>query len=104
MLLILSTFAVNAETTRDVIYGHKDGMALVMDIYQPDGNANGAGVAYMVSGGFMSHLRLQRGLENIFMPLVDNGYTVFRREARQQPSLPCTRYRERCFAGISVYR
>ncbi len=75
--LYLAAFSAYGETTRDVIYGHKDGMALVMDVYQPDGNANGAAVAYMVSGGFMSNLRLQRGLENIFMALVNNGFTVF---------------------------
>ncbi len=66
-----------AETIHNVVYGHKDGMALVMDVYQPDGNANGAAVAYMISGGWMSSLPMQGAYESMFMPLVDAGFTVF---------------------------
>jgi hypothetical protein len=31
-----------------------------MDVYQPDGNGNGAAVAYMISGGWMSSLGMQQ--------------------------------------------
>jgi acetyl esterase/lipase len=71
------TLSVRAEVIRDIVYGHKDGMALVMDIYQPDGDANGAGVAYLVSAGFNSTLELQKNYEFRFMPLVEAGFTVF---------------------------
>ena len=37
----------------DVIYGHKDGMALVYSVLQPE-NANGAAIVFMVSGGWFS--------------------------------------------------
>ena len=37
--------------TPDVVYGHKMGMALTFDVLRPV-NANGAGVMYMVSGGW----------------------------------------------------
>ncbi len=78
-LVITSSFAVavEADIQRDIVYGHKDGMALVMDIYQPEGEANGAGVAYLVSAGFNSTLRVQDRYEFRFMPLVEAGFTVF---------------------------
>lgn len=71
------TLTARADITRDVIYGHKDGMALVMDVYQPNGFSNGAGVAYMISGGWMSSLGMQQAYESMFVPLVNEGYTVF---------------------------
>ncbi|NQV70061.1 MAG: alpha/beta hydrolase [Pseudohongiella sp.] len=73
----LLTSTARAEIIRDVIYGHKDGLAMVMDVYQPSGDANGAGVAYMISGGWMSGIRMQQAYESMFVPLVDAGYTVF---------------------------
>ncbi len=76
-LLLAFALPLQAEVHRDVVYGHKDGMALVMDVYQAESNANGAAVAYMISGGWMSSLPMQRAYESMFMPLVDAGYTVF---------------------------
>lgn len=77
LVATLLTSPVRAETVRDVVYGHKDGMALVMDVYKAERNANGAGVVYMISGGWMSSLGMQRAYESMFVPLVDAGYTVF---------------------------
>ena len=37
----------------DVVYGHKMGMALTFDVLKP-ATANGAGVLFMVSGGWVS--------------------------------------------------
>ena len=71
------TLPVQAETVRNVVYGQKDGLAMVMDVYQPEGNANGAAVAYMISGGWMSSPMMQNAYESMFVPLVDAGYTVF---------------------------
>jgi acetyl esterase/lipase len=80
LLLILTALSISvparAETVRDVVYGHKDGMAMVMDVYKPT-TPNGAGVAYMISGGWMSSPEMQRAFESMFVPLVDAGYTVF---------------------------
>ena len=39
--------------TPDVVYGHKVGMALTFDVYQPQ-ERNGAGVVFIVSGGWLS--------------------------------------------------
>ena len=76
---LMSSFAVaaEAEVLRDIVYGHKDGMALVMDVYQPDGHRNGAGVAGIVSGGFNSTLERQRYYEPVIEQLLNAGFTVF---------------------------
>ncbi|MEX0617930.1 MAG: alpha/beta hydrolase [Pseudohongiellaceae bacterium] len=76
-LALALSLPVQAATVRDVVYGHKDGMALVMDVYQPEGNHNGAAVAYMISGGWMSSLPMQQAYQSMFLPLVDAGFTVF---------------------------
>jgi len=60
----------------DVIYGHKDGMALTYDVFTPE-KANGAGVVYMVSGGWFSVWREPAEQMAWFGPLLDEGFTVF---------------------------
>lgn len=59
----------------DVIYDHKFGTALTMDVFTPREHANGASVIWIVSGGFFSS-RDMIPLPAI-TPLVDRGYTVF---------------------------
>lgn len=76
-LMFSFTMTAHADVVRNVVYGHKDGMALVMDVYIPDSGGNGAGVAYMISGGWMSSLPMQNAYQSMFVPLVDAGYTVF---------------------------
>src|SRR5437660_11829076 len=64
---------------RDVVYGHKFGMALTLDVVKP-AKPNGAGVIYVVSGGFVSDLsKVEAGLFGParYMPLLQRGYTVF---------------------------
>ena len=41
----------------DVVYGHKAGMALTLDVFMPSGEPNGAAVLNMVSGGWVSRWR-----------------------------------------------
>jgi hypothetical protein len=43
-----------ATYVRDVIYGHRDGMALTYDVFKPVKRANGALVVNMVSAGWRS--------------------------------------------------
>ena len=79
-LVLMSSFGatVAAEVQRDVVYGHKDGMALVMDVYKPDGPTNGAGVANIVSSsGYVSTLDMQQFFEPIIKQLLNAGFTVF---------------------------
>ncbi len=59
----------------DVIYGRKFGVALTMDVFTPTKDANGAGIIFVVSGGWFS------AKENINVGFIDlfvkRGYTVF---------------------------
>lgn len=63
--------------TPDVVYGHKDGMALTFDVFQPAAGANGAGVLYMVSGGWVSRWSDPGQAFERFSFLLDEGFTVF---------------------------
>jgi dienelactone hydrolase len=88
----------------DIVYHHKDGMGLLMDIYVPKNN-NGKGVIFINSGGFQSpffskqykekndSLSNRNGINYIFIKKTDiqpeysqqfsfeellkNGYTIF---------------------------
>jgi len=79
-LIGLSSYGIEIDQltiTSDVVYGHKHGMALTYDVFQPKQDANGAGVLFMVSGGMYSkwvppHVAL--GYIGFFL---DEGYTVF---------------------------
>lgn len=75
--LAATSLSTQADVIRNVVYGQKDGLAMVMDVYKPDSGANGAAVAYMISGGWMSSVPMQSAYESMFVPLVDAGYTVF---------------------------
>lgn len=59
----------------DVVYGRKFGMALTMDVFTPSANANGAGIVWVVSGGwFSNHDAIGPGF---IRELLNRGYTVF---------------------------
>jgi len=63
--------------TPDVVYGHKDGLALTYDVFQPKENAKGIGLLFMVSGGWVSMWSEPTKLQPMVQPLLDAGYTVF---------------------------
>ena len=60
----------------DVVYGHKDGMALTFDVIKPKANANGASVVFMVSGGWVSNYSPPQQMAERFKDLLDKGFTV----------------------------
>jgi acetyl esterase/lipase len=60
----------------DVVYGHKDGMALTMDVIEPTGKRNGLGLLFMVSGGWVSTWMPAEQMAAFFKPLSDEGYTI----------------------------
>ena len=64
------------QITSDVVYGHKDGLALTMDVYTPD-DANSAAVLFMVSGGWYSKWAPPKASLALFQPFLNKGYTVF---------------------------
>jgi acetyl esterase/lipase len=62
----------------DVVYGRKFGTALTMDVFRPKAKPNGAGVVMMVSGGWGSnHDQVKSFWENVALPFLARGYTVF---------------------------
>jgi acetyl esterase/lipase len=62
--------------TGDVIYGHKDGMALVFHVYRPP-EANGAGVIQIVSGGYFSPWQAPEARLGTAQPFLKHRFTVF---------------------------
>ncbi|MCA9003674.1 MAG: alpha/beta hydrolase [Planctomycetaceae bacterium] len=79
-LMLLPRDAACADETvkiiPDVVYGHKFGMALTFDVFQPE-KPNGAGVLFMVSGGWYSRWTEPQNMLGRFNPLLEEGFTVF---------------------------
>ena len=65
-----------AKITPDLVYGHKDGLALTMDLYEPDGTPNGAGVLFMVSGGWYSVWAPPEKTRPMLEPFLKEGFKV----------------------------
>jgi len=94
-VLLGATVLAGSQTTNapaftrieDVIYGRKFGTALTLDVFQP-AKPNGAGVVFMVSGGwFSSHEAINIGW---CRPFLDRGYTVFTVVHGSQPKFVVT--------------
>jgi len=61
----------------DIVYGHKDGLALTMDLFRPPGDANGGTILFMISGGWYSRWAPPQETQRVFQPYLDVGYNVF---------------------------
>ena len=59
----------------DVVYGHKDGLAMTFDVYRPE-ETNGGTILFMVSGGWYSSWRPAEQMLPMFAPFTDAGFTV----------------------------
>jgi acetyl esterase/lipase len=64
------------EIESDVVYGHKDGLALTLDVYRPGSDSNRAAILFMVSGGWRSQWTPPEAMRPRFQPYLDQGYTV----------------------------
>src|SRR5688572_4204326 len=75
--------------TTDVVYGHKDGLALTVDVHRP-AQPNGAGVIAIVSGGWQSSVEMSRLIVDGYLsPLLnDKGFTVFAVRHGSSPRYP----------------
>ena len=73
--LLATSATAQVSVTPDVVYGHKDGMALVYDVFRPE-EANGATVMYMVSGGWFSRWQPPARRQRAFQHLLDAGFTM----------------------------
>jgi acetyl esterase/lipase len=72
----LSSATAEARIQPNVIYGHKDGMALTYDVFH-SAEPNGAAVLFMVSGGWFSIWMPPEQRLPWFQALLDAGFTVF---------------------------
>jgi len=68
----------------DIVYGHKDGLALTLDVLTPEEKPKGIGVVLVSSGGWRSsksnipgHDENTRAKEHWVQGLLKGGYTVF---------------------------
>ncbi len=81
-LLLPSTLRADQTHIKDVVYRHKLGVALTMDVFKPE-KPNGIGVLWMVSGGWVSdHKNISPDLAR---PFTDRGMTVFQVVHGTQP-------------------
>jgi len=60
----------------DVVYGHKDGMALTFDVFRP-AKPSGAAILSVQSGGWYSNWVEPKVLLPVVQPVLAKGYTVF---------------------------
>lgn len=70
------TFPADLLVETDVVYGHKDGLALTLDVIRPKEDANGAAVLLIQSGGWYSAWRPVRRLIPASRELLDAGFAV----------------------------
>jgi acetyl esterase/lipase len=84
--------AIGSSTTeydhqKDIVYGYKDGMALVMDVYSPKAELNKAGVIVIMAGGMTSNPIWSHnvGPQTDVQNLLSAGYVVFAAAHSSQP-------------------
>jgi acetyl esterase/lipase len=63
--------------SKEVIYGHKDGLALTFDVFEPVVEPNGAAVVFIVSGGWFSKWAPPEQTRNVLNPFLAAGYKAF---------------------------
>ena len=82
-------YEVVRQPARDVVYGHKDGLALTFDVHRP-AQPNGAGVIAIVSGGWQSSVDMSRLIVDGYLaPLLnEKGFTVFAARHGSSPRYP----------------
>jgi acetyl esterase/lipase len=68
--------ADDVQVKPDVVYGHKDGMALTFDVITPP-KANGAAILWIQSGGWYSTWVDPKVWLAMAKPFLDKGFTVF---------------------------
>ena len=71
-----SVSAAETKITPDVVYGHKDGLALTYDVLQP-AEPNGAGVLWIQSGGWYSGWQSPQNFLVAGKPYLDKGFTLY---------------------------
>jgi len=87
LLFPISSVFAQYEHQQDIIYGYKDGMALVMDAFIPTKNPNGASVVFINSGGMLSNPTRSHRADRIpvINKLIESGFVVFSVSHGSQP-------------------
>jgi acetyl esterase/lipase len=75
-VLVGPATAGEVEVRPDLVYGHKDGLAMTLDVLKPTSGANGAAILYMVSGGWVSRWAPPKESAERFQFLLDKGFTM----------------------------
>ena len=82
LLAIVITYSARAQTSEskitiepDVVYGHKDGLAMTMDVYRP-AEPNGAAILFMMSGGWFSRWAPPEQTQVRFQPYLEQGFSM----------------------------
>jgi len=86
-LLTCAAQARPVSVIRDVVYGHKDGLALTFDVYR-SARPNGAGIISIVSGGWQSSVEMGDLIAQSYPPLNEEGFTVFAVRHGSTPRYP----------------
>ncbi|MCS6864507.1 MAG: alpha/beta hydrolase fold domain-containing protein [Gemmataceae bacterium] len=64
--------------TEDVAYAQRDGQPLTLDVFEPKGSKNGAGIIVCISGGFKSSKDILNMVSGKVIPeFTQRGYVVF---------------------------
>lgn len=71
----LPALAADPKIVPDVVYGHKDGMALTYDVISPE-KPNGAAIVWVQSGGWYSVWQEPKNLAAASGPYLAKGYTM----------------------------
>ena len=66
-----------AKIETDLVYVHKHGLAMTMDLYRPESAPNGAAILFMVSGGWVSKWAPPEQTKPLFASYLGKGFTVF---------------------------
>jgi acetyl esterase/lipase len=72
-------------TSKEVIYGRKDGMALTLTVLTPKEKPNGKAIISVLSGNWISSERTRNRFPEWSKVYIENGYTVFGVMVGSQP-------------------
>ena len=94
-------FHPRLEVTKGVVYGHRQGQDLTMDVLRPP-HPNGIGIVLMASGGWKSEAGSFRPW--IAAPILRRGYTVFAVYHIPQPKATIMEITEEVYRAVRFIR
>jgi acetyl esterase/lipase len=95
--------AVSPTIVRDVVYGHKAGMALTYDVFRP-AKPNGAAVVHVISGGWRSQWAPPETRAPGYQDLLDRGFTVVALHHGSQPQFTIPEATDDLKRGVRFFR